>query len=422
MSRSTPFQRFSGPFDADAARHLLRRSGFGAEPARVAFAIEHGLDAVLDGFFTRRASDLEESSLAGQLGIESAAALIVGSMLTSVAPERAKLALFWHGHFATSFHKVDDAMLMLAQYRLFESLGAGAFHDLLRTIARDPAMLSWLDAEKNRRGHPNENFARELFELFALGIGNYTEADIQEAARAFTGFRRAGSRFEFIPELHDAGEKHVLGETGAFDGDAVVALCVRHPACPRFLSRKLLRYYGDPNPADSVCEAFADVLREHDLEIGVALKTLFGSDWFFAKERRGARIASPAEFVIGPLRSLGTRAAPAKVEAALRRLGQAILRPPTVKGWDGEAAWIHSASALGRIAVGQAIGHGGYGKPWRADDRAAVLAKPETAVTLLLATPPSRDARALLDQKHATRADEGALVSTLLSLPEASTV
>lgn len=422
MSRRTAFHRYTGVFDAAAARHLLRRSGFGAEPARVAFAIEHGLDAVLAPFFTERASDLEESSLAAQLGIESAAALIVGSMLTTTAPERAKLALFWHGHFATSFHKVDDAVLMLAQYRLFESLGVGRFSDLLRAIARDPAMLSWLDAEKNRRGHPNENFARELFELFALGIGNYSEDDIKEAARAFTGFRRAGSRFEFVPELHDGGDKHVLGKTGRFDGVGVVALCVEHAACPRFLARKLLRFYGDPNPADSVCEAFAEILRERDLEIGASLKILFASEWFFATERRGARIASPAEFVIGPLRALGTRAAPAKVEAALSRLGLSILRPPTVKGWDGEAAWIHSASALGRIAVGQAIGRGEYGKPWRADDRADVLATPESAATLLLATPPSRDALSRLDEKRTARDDEGALVSALLSLPEASTV
>lgn len=415
------FARHDGAFDAPAARHLLRRSGFGAEPARVDAAVNEGLDAAVARLFADADAEPEATPLAAHLGVEHAAARIVGTMLTSPRPERAKLALFWHGHFATSFAKVDDAAAMLRQYRLFEELGGGPFAALLHEVARDPAMLVWLDAEKNRRGHPNENFARELFELFSLGIGNYTEADIQEAARAFTGRRRAGSRFEFVAELHDDGEKRILGGSGRFTGDDVVALAVAHPACPRFLAGKLLRFYGDPEPDAAAITEFAAILRDREMRVAESLRVLFRSTWFFATARRGARIASPAEFVVSPLRTLGAKASPLRAEAAISRLGQAILRPPTVKGWDGEGAWIHSATALSRIAVGQSIARGDLGKAWLADDRAEWMHSPARAAELLLARLPEPNT---FERLPALRSGAAAneIVSALLSLPEASTI
>ncbi len=423
-------------FDAACARHLLRRATFGANEREVSAALARGLTPTIDRFALDRSrvAGLPPAAIAVTQGdAAQSAALWISAMLPPAeetknertATARHKLAIFWHGHFATSNAKVDEPALMLGQIETFLQSGSGRFEDLLLKVARDPAMLVWLDAEKNRRGKPNENFARELFELFSLGIGNYTEHDIQEAARAFTGFRRAGQKFEFVPELHDDGKKTVLGTTGDLRGEDVVRIAADHPATAQFLASKLLRFYVTRDPAPDAVAAFAALLTQHDLHIGESLRVLLRSAYFHRAEHRGARIASPVEFVLGSLSTLAVRGKPSAIESAITRLGQSLLRPPTVKGWDGEDAWIQTATSLQRIAIAQAISRGELGAVWNDDSPppAFTAGNVEAAAEMLLASPLDiavshavRDALAAKDP-----ADRGnALLALLLSLPEAS--
>lgn len=423
---------FRGTFDPPAARHLLRRAGLGATHAQVDGAVAAGIERTVEPFFQRDGdlSGLAPLAPAIRTDIAGVQAYFAACLATSKACESEKLALFWHGHFATSNDKVDDPRLMCDQLELFRSRGAGRFVDLLQAIAKDAAMLTWLDAEKNRPGRPNENFARELFELFSLGIGNYGEHDIQEAARAFTGFRKAGSRYEFVAALHDGGTKTVLGRSGAWRAEDVVEMAAKHPATPRFLARKLLRFYVTPEPLPESVDAFAAILSANELEIGKSLRTLFTSNYFFAPEHRAARIASPVEFVLGALRSIEARCKPKPIAEALARLGQNLLRPPTVKGWDGEAAFIQTTLQLSRMRIAKDIAEGALGviedeslatrwvdsDPDEIVDRLApwlvpVPLEPEVRSALIAVLDP-------IDAKTRRRV----AIRALLSLPEASLV
>lgn len=343
------------PFDDRRAAHLLRRAGFGVPAASLTRALDEGLEATVARLVRRRDDpavtelDAVVRPLASGEDVLGLAAWWITRMLRTDDPLREKVALFWHGHFATSNDKVKDASQMLGQLRLFLDLGSGPFAPLLTQVAEDPAMLSWLDGERNRKGHPNENFARELFELFTLGIGHYTERDIQEAARALTGWRRAGGSYRYVEGRHDDGEKEVLGRRGPLDQADVLALCVAHDATARRLARGLLRFFAHPSPPDRVVDEAARRLASDELHVGRWLATLFRSRWFHSDDVIEARILSPIEFVVGHLRTLGARANAKRVEEEVARLGQALFRPPSVKGWDGEDAWIHSASMIARI-------------------------------------------------------------------------
>ena len=289
-------------------------------------------------------------------------------MLTTQAPVLEKAALFWHGHFATSVEKVGSPTLMWRQYLTLRQGALGPFEPLLLEMARDPAMLRWLDNNRNRRGQPNENFSREIMELFSLGRGNYTEADIQEAARAFSGWHERNGRFWFNQRAHDDGRKTVFGQVGALGGEDVVHLCATQPACSRFLARKLLAFYAAPNPPGTIVEEFAGILREHDLALGPALRHLLSSRWFFSAEVRRALIKGPIDFCIGALRSLSARCNMRTLARGLGEMGQALFAPPTVKGWDGDRAWINSHTLLvrGRFAAGLARNAGSLNAsvPW----------------------------------------------------------
>ncbi len=348
-----------GPFDAELAAHLLRRTGFGAPDDEIAALLALGFEAAVDRLVDARPdnaaiAELDRSASAIASGeIDGLQSWWVARMLRTDDPLREKLALFWHGHFATSNDRVNDTRLMHGQLRTFLDLGRGPFAKLLAAVSVDPAMLVWLDGEKNKKAHPNENFARELFELFTLGVGNYTEHDIREAARALTGYRRAGGRFEFVPARHDGTDKTIFGKTGRFAPQDVLDLALANDAAPRFIAYKLARFFGDPEPDAAVVEALAALARENSFEIGELLRALFKSRWFCAKERRAAHVQSPVEFVVGPLRMLGH--AGARINAtlaakAIGRAGQDLLRPPNVKGWDGERAFVHAGALLSRLS------------------------------------------------------------------------
>lgn len=350
----------SDPFDRRKAAHLLRRAGFGARPGEVARAVENGLEATVESLLDAREADKQDAefqtafeSTAGRLTdlgeTEGIQAWWVYRMVRTRTPLREKLALFWHGHFATSNEKVENSSLMHAQVETLRRLGAGNVRDLTLAVARDPAMIVWLDGESNTKEYPNENFARELMELFTCGIGHYTEADVKAAARAFTGWHRDKGAFSFEADEHDPGRKTFLGKSGRLDGADVIDILMQQPATPRFVARKLLRFFAAPAPPDDVVEEAAALLSRTRLDVKWFLRELFLSRWFYSPSCYRTRLSSPAEFVVGSVRALDARwAAPALVEA-LDAMGQRLFAPPNVKGWDGETAWINSTTWAARL-------------------------------------------------------------------------
>jgi len=251
-----------GPWDRAAAAHLLDRAGFGAGPGELDAAVERGFEATLAGLFEPAGHDraLREGirSLLGNGDVETLQAWWMALMLGGGDPLSERLALHWHDWFATSHDKVDDVRMMHAQNELFRSRGAGDFRELLHAVTVDPAMLVWLDGDDNRRGHPNENFAREVMELFALGIGNYTERDVLEAARGLTGMGTAGRAYRFRERHHDAGPKTIFGRTGDFDGPGTVDLVLAQPACARHVARGLLDRFLSADLDDRTVDALAE--------------------------------------------------------------------------------------------------------------------------------------------------------------------
>jgi len=341
-----------GAWDRAAAAHLLGRAGFGGTPAEVEAALASGFEATLAGLFEERAPDAAlargaEKLLAGG-DIDVLAGLWMARILSGAAPLRERMTLVWHGHFATSWDKVSEVRMMNAQNELFRQHALGDFRVLLHAVARDPAMLRWLDGDDNVKGSPNENFARELMELFALGLGAYSESDVKESARAFTGWGTEGMSFALRPRRHDAGPKTVLGQTGNLDGDAVVDIVLAQPACSRWIARRLLTELALPEPPPDAVEALAQVLTDSGWSLRAAVEAILASELFFSPAARRARIAGPVELVARSVRQLGVRFSPRLAAAAAARMGQTLFRPPSVKGWEGGKAWIHVGAWIAR--------------------------------------------------------------------------
>lgn len=346
----------ASPWDRAAVGHLLRRAGFCPSEAEVRAALAAGPSATVDALLADGAESprhIELEALGDRLAQrEDVAGLRQWWLLRMAAtkhPLRARLAVFWHNHFATSNAKVRSPRLMAQQLRTLEKHALGGFGDLLAAMARDPAMIVWLDGAENIKGRPNENFARELFELFALGVGNYSESDIREAARSFTGWQQRDGRFHFAHSDHDDGEKTVFGRRGRFHGEDVLRLTLEHPACARFLALKLLREFLCPQPPAALIGAVAQRLQETNFQIGETLRALLSSAAFFDPQWRRVRIKSPVEYAIGIVRSLEMRAPGAALAEAVSQMGQRLLEPPSVKGWDGHRNWINEATLLVRM-------------------------------------------------------------------------
>ena len=337
-------------FDERAAAHLLRRSGFGAAPSAIAKAVEAGLEATVDELFDQAEDEEAEfqrtfTALDGFLNLGDISfiqAWWAHRMLHSRAPLREKLTLFWHGHFATSYLKVEDSYLMHRQIETIRGLAGGSFRDLALAMARDPAMLVYLDGQSNTKEHPNENFARELMELFTCGIGHYTEKDVQEAARAFSGWHRNAAEFVFNADDHDAGRKKLWQYTGRFDGTDVVDLLMQQPATRHRLAERLLRFFAAEQPDAKVIDEAAQVLDRTQMNIKWFLRELFLSAYFYSDKCYRRRISSPAEYVVGTARTLGLRISGVELKDYMASMGQELLAPPNVKGWDGEQKWINS--------------------------------------------------------------------------------
>jgi uncharacterized protein (DUF1800 family) len=269
-------------------------------------------------------------------------------ILADGAPLRERVTLMWHDHFATSNEKVDDVRLMYAQNQLFRDHGLGDFRALLHAIAKDPAMLLWLDGNANRRGHPNENFAREVLELFALGIGNYSEHDVLEAARCFTGWGVQGRGFTLRTNDHDAGVKELFGRHGSLTGEDAIDAVLDHPACTRWVARKLLEEFVAPVPEPTWIAEVAQELVDRDWSIEATLRTILNSTLFFGPEARRSRIAGPVEFVAIAVHVLGARVSPTRASTWAAEMGQSLLRPPSVKGWPGMRQWINAGTWIAR--------------------------------------------------------------------------
>jgi uncharacterized protein (DUF1800 family) len=271
-------------------------------------------------------------------------------MMLTPRPLEEKMTLFWHGHFATEQEKVRDYRLMLDQMKLLRRYATGNFRSLLLGISRDPAMLVYLDNRLNVVGNANENFAREIMELFGLGVGNYTENDIKEAARAFTGWRNFGPRFIDDRSLHDELQKTVLGQTGNWDGEDVVDILLEEEVCARFIAAKIYRFFVRDDLSAQLEAELARVLRDSHYEIKPLLRTLFSSRDFYASASYGTRIKGPVEFLVSTFHKMGLDKIPGTPYFPLvsSQLGQALGDPPNVAGWDGGRAWINPSTLIER--------------------------------------------------------------------------
>lgn len=344
------------PFPPDDAVHLLSRLQFGVHPAELERAVRDGLDATLDRLLTPQPESESFRRTEQALRAAAYATSEIGPlktwwhyrMLHSANPVVEKLTLHWHNHFATSYAKVKSVPRMAVQNDLFREQALGSFRELLHAVARDPAMLVWLDGNANRKRHPNENFAREVMELFSLGIGNYSEHDIQEAARAFSGWHLRDQAFWFNTTQHDPGDKTIFGRTGRYRGDDVLELCLDHPACSRFLAYKLLRTFVTSTPAAERIEEVAGWYARHHLATGPVLREVCHAPWFWEAETRRAMIKSPLDFVLGTLKPVAAEIHWPAVREVLAKLGQDVFEPPSVKGWDGGRQWIQSTGWIVR--------------------------------------------------------------------------
>ncbi|HTN74922.1 MAG TPA: DUF1800 domain-containing protein, partial [Pirellulaceae bacterium] len=298
------------PWNRRRAAHLLRRAGFAAPRDELAAAVKAGPAATVQSLL---AGEAEQAAFSAEMAT-FARTLLAGNnpqslstwwlyrMLHTPAPLLEKLTLFWHGHFATSAAKVLDAQLMYQQNVVLREHALGSFAELVQQMARDPAMLIYLDSATNRKAHPNENFAREVMELFCLGLGNYSERDIQELSRCFTGWEIQRGQFKFNSYQHDSGEKRLFGQRGDFDGAAGLKLILAQPAAPQFICAKLVRFFVTDSELESAWVApLAKQFREHNLEIAPLVKTILLSRYFHSDESIGQKIRSPVELAIGLL-------------------------------------------------------------------------------------------------------------------------
>jgi len=368
----------AAPMGYGEARHLLARTGFGPTEAEVrAYSVltrEQGVNLVLRDVRTEAvvpapASVLESTALRypraetvtpeerkafGQQLVRQGLELRawwMHEMLLTPSPITERMTLFWHNHFVSSQQKVRFARLMYQQNATLRAHALGSFADLLHAASKDPAMLVYLDTAQSRKGQPNENFAREVMELFTLGEGQYSEADIKEAARAFTGWSldRDTGQYLFRPGAHDYGTKTVLGKSGRFDGDAVLDVILDRPQTAEFITAKLWREFVSADPDPREVQRIAKAFRNRDYDIKIALRFLLLTDAFWDPANRGTMIKSPVELVVGTLRQLDVAPSGALPFVAVAAgMGQNLFSPPNVKGWPGGEQWINSSSLLAR--------------------------------------------------------------------------
>ena len=362
--------------------HLMRRAGFGAGRDELERLVDQGYEETVEQLLdTEGQPAVDEDLLYRYLPITNLPPnLFIGGyagwfyhLVNSQRPLQEKMVLLWHQIFATGNSKVDNANEMISQIEMLREFGMGNYKNLLVELAKNPAMIYWLDNNENHKSAPNENWGRELLELFSLGVGNYTEKDVYECARAFTGwtisakmprfpYGRFPWKFEFRPEDHDYTDKTFLGHTGPLNGEDIIDIIIDQPACPRFISRHLYNFFvadepqvpawnieepRDPEAIKTLSETFVD----SGYEIEPVLRTLFNSDFF--KESMYQKVKSPVEVVVGTLRLTQDMMGPDPRLEWLGRepgyMGQDIMDPPSVEGWHTGPEWINSGSLVKRV-------------------------------------------------------------------------
>jgi|TARA_B110000438_G_scaffold302471_1_gene360248 uncharacterized protein (DUF1800 family) len=373
--------------------HLMRRAGFGASRGRLDELVEQGYDETVENLLsaidrpTRMTDNLirrYHPEYSGMMGNQSPSGNWMYRMVSTDAPLREKVGLMWHGMFATGYSKLANGKVLHDQIRMFERHGMGSFKNLLMELSRDPAMIVWLDNSENHNGSVNENYGRELLELFSMGVGNYTEHDVKEAARAFTGwtignteymtlksardsvwpYGRLSFHFEYKEHDHDNGEKEFLGHKGNLNGEDIVDIICDQPATAAFLSRHMYSFfvadeppvpewpYKEPRDPEAIA-ALSKVYFDSDYNVEEMLRFLFKSDFFKSEQARYQRVKSPAELVAGVLRLTGEFNRP-KVDMNPTNLqstymGQWLLNPPSVEGWHWGTEWIDSGALVERV-------------------------------------------------------------------------
>ena len=390
------------PFDAVKTAHLLNRAGFGGTPEEVRKAVALGPGGAVDwllsfpdqGAERQTPGDVPDlsaiadapqnyqelvSSFVMKSSAERAIYIIrlvvtnaraiastgewwVKRMAYGPHPLQEKLALFWHGHFTTSVGDGISALFIWRQNELLRRMAAGNFRAFVKAIARDPAMLNYLNNQQNRRAHPNENFARELMELFTMGEGSgYTEQDIKEAARAFTGWQHAGPDYRFNPIQHDWDKKTFFGKSGNFNGDDVIDLILDHPACPKFVATKLFRHFAYEDVEPELAESLANLFRLSGFELRPLLRVILKSRAFYSEKSIGQQIKSPLQLLAGTIRLLDLQIPHVeRMRKALDQMGQVPFYPPNVKGWPGGQAWVNATTLLVRQNSCASLASGKY--------------------------------------------------------------
>jgi uncharacterized protein (DUF1800 family) len=353
------------PWNIQRVGHLYRRAAFGATHTE----LESGLKAdpevlvarLLQGEPGLAAFDAAMEPLANNIARYNDAAHLrawwLTRMLHSPHPLQEKITLFWHNHFATSYAKVQSARFMLSQYELLRRHALGHFSELLREMSSDAAMLIWLDGRDSKKGNPNENYGRELMELFSLGIGQYTEKDIREAARAFTGWEIQTTKAVFNPKQHDDGKKTVLGQSGNWSADDIVRICLEQKSAASFLIGKLFRFLVSESieTTAELLEPLAQQFRKSNYDFGKLVRTMLSSNLFFSQQVYRTRIKSPVDFVVNIVRGLEGKIGTTALAQSLEQLGQNLFSPPSVKGWDGGRSWLNGQTLLFRQNLALAL-------------------------------------------------------------------
>lgn len=364
--------------------HLMRRAGFGATRDELEIRLANGYEQTVEDLLNPVSPQSMPDDIirryhtdqAEQRQLDGSGGYWLYRMITTDCPSQEKIALFWHSVFATGYSKLNNARSLLNQIDMFRTFGLGSFRDLLVALSKDPAMIVWLDNNDNHDGAINENYGRELLELFSMGIGNYSEEDVKECARAFTGWSLANAEymsvraskdsiwpysriawhFEYKEDDHDHQEKVFLGERGNFDGGDIIDIICKQEATARFVSTRLFQFFG----ADVVNEegeaVVADMMQAYfdsHYEIRSVLRTLFNSDYFKSHQARFTRIKAPVETVVGTVRLAGSYKTPTlainKLWSQALFMGQGVLNPPTVEGWHEGVEWIDSGALVERV-------------------------------------------------------------------------
>ncbi|HEY7294279.1 MAG TPA: DUF1800 domain-containing protein [Dehalococcoidia bacterium] len=361
--------------------HLLRRASFSATPAEIDAMLPLGIAGAVDALLNYDQVQDPAPDYANSVGLDlskttDAIRWWLLRMIYTTRPLQEKLTLFWHGILTSAVSKVGQRNLntLLAQNEFLRANATGTYDVLLKGISRDPAMMVWLDLQTSTKAHPNENFARELQELFSLGIGNYGEDDVREAARAFTGYQLDKDRhFVYNARQHDDGAKTYLGQTGNWSGDDIINIILQQRAAAEYISKRLWSFFAYPNPEPDVVSTLADTFQSSSYSIKAVLRQLFTMPQFYSDAAMGALVKSPTEFVVGAVRSLGLQTDGSTFPQQMALMNQTLFNPPSVAGWPGGPTWLSSSTFFARLNFLNGLIYARIGGPTSSPDATRLL-------------------------------------------------